>query len=218
MTPPHAPGSVDVVVTNPDGQTATASSAFTYIAPPVITAVTPGSGPTSGYTDVTVIGTGFDQTATVTIADSTVPVTGRQGSTAITVLSPAHPEGPVDVIVTNADGQQSIKRNAFTFVTDAQSSVDAAMPPVFVSKPRLAVAGKKMRIRWSRPTSQGSPVDTYRVFVKTSTAGTFRQVKSTSRRKTRIAIQPGLTYWVRISGRSEAGWGEPGPVATLRTR
>src|SRR5581483_10007365 len=45
VTPPHAAGAVNVTVTNPNGQSATASNAFTYNVPgPSITAINPTTG------------------------------------------------------------------------------------------------------------------------------------------------------------------------------
>ena len=59
----HPAGPVDVVVRNPDGQQATLTSGFTYAVfadpPPTVTSVSPGTGPTSGGTTVTISGFGF---------------------------------------------------------------------------------------------------------------------------------------------------------------
>jgi hypothetical protein len=57
VTPPHEEGFVDVVVTNPDGQTAT-SPGFHYGPAPVITSVAPASNVRPG-TLVTVTGANF---------------------------------------------------------------------------------------------------------------------------------------------------------------
>jgi hypothetical protein len=47
-TPPaHAPGAVDVVVTNPDDQFDTSEGGYTYDAPPAISSITPNHGPSS---------------------------------------------------------------------------------------------------------------------------------------------------------------------------
>jgi hypothetical protein len=215
-TPAHGPGQVTVVVTNPDGQSA--SGAFSYIAPPTISAVSPNSGPTDGYTRVTVTGTGFNTNATVMVGDMVAEVVDRQGSTAISLVTAVHAAGPVDVIVTNPDGQQAIAKGAFTFVGADGSLADLISPPQFVAPPRLKVVGATLRVRWSRPTSPGSPPDEYRVMLKKTSKGAFRQVAMTSLRKTRIKVRSGRTYWVRIMAHSEAGWGEPGPVARVRTR
>src|SRR6478735_5273344 len=60
LAPAHGAGSVDVTVTNPDGGTYTLASAFTYVTPtapvsdPIITSVTPASGPTTGGSAITI--------------------------------------------------------------------------------------------------------------------------------------------------------------------
>jgi len=51
-------GSVNVLVTNPDGLTGTLTNGFTYSAP-VVSSITPNSGPNSGGTFVTVTGSNF---------------------------------------------------------------------------------------------------------------------------------------------------------------
>ncbi len=211
-TPSHSPGAVDVTVTNPDGQTATLKSAFTYRAGPTINAVTPDSGPSSGYTKVSITGANFDPQAVVTFDDQEVPISGRT-ATLLTVTSPAHPAGPVDVIVTNPDGQRAIASDAFTYTLDTEAGTNESATPWFVAKPRLIKLGKRLRVRWSRPSSIGSPPDAYRVLMKTSAGASFQQVKATSRRRVDIRIKRATTYWVRIVAHSAAGWGAPGPVA-----
>ena len=67
-TPAHAAGAVDVLVTNPDGQSGTLASGYTYVAPPpapTVTSVGPTDGPTAGGTAVTITGTGFVSGAAV---------------------------------------------------------------------------------------------------------------------------------------------------------
>ncbi len=59
VPPRAAAGAVDVVVTNPDTQTATRTAGFTYFDPITVTGVNPSSGPAAGGTRVTVKGTNF---------------------------------------------------------------------------------------------------------------------------------------------------------------
>lgn len=56
---------VDFKVTNPDGQFGTATAGFAYVRPPVISSISPSSGPSAGGTTVTIIGTDFTAGATV---------------------------------------------------------------------------------------------------------------------------------------------------------
>src|SRR5206468_689053 len=74
-TTAHAAGAVNVVVTNADTQSGTCTGCFTYLAPaPVVSSVTPTSGPTAGGTSVTVAGTGFVAGATVSFGGSALTV------------------------------------------------------------------------------------------------------------------------------------------------
>ena len=116
-TPAHAAGTVGVMVTNPDNQSATLATSFSYVVPPpTVTGVAPASGSTNGGTAVTITGTGFAAGATVTIGGN--PATGVTvgNSTSITATTPAHAAGAVGITVTNADGQSATSANAFTYI------------------------------------------------------------------------------------------------------
>ena len=62
-TAAHAPGIVDVVVTNSDTKSGTLTQGFTYTTAsnpaPTVTAISPTSGTANGGTAVTITGTGF---------------------------------------------------------------------------------------------------------------------------------------------------------------
>lgn len=55
---PTVPNAVDVVVTQPSGQTGTSAGGFSFVAP-TISSITPDSGATAGDTTVTITGTNF---------------------------------------------------------------------------------------------------------------------------------------------------------------
>ena len=113
-SPAHAAGQVTVLVTSPDGQTA--SDTFTYLAPPSAVAFSPRSGPTAGGTTVTISGEGFDPEASVTFGGSPGSVVKRDGTTSIAVKSPAHPAGSVEIAVVNPDGAAATAEHAYTYV------------------------------------------------------------------------------------------------------
>jgi hypothetical protein len=121
-TPAHAVGVVDVVVTNQDGQFVTKAGGYTYVQvplqpPPVITSVSPASGPTSGNTVVTVTGTGFTAGATLTFGGTAaLPGTVVVTATTVTGTTAGGLAGPVDVTVTNTDRQSSTLVGGFTYV------------------------------------------------------------------------------------------------------
>ncbi|MHB8877881.1 MAG: beta strand repeat-containing protein [Myxococcaceae bacterium] len=104
-TPAGTLGPADVVVTNPDSNTGTLSSGYTYRAAPVVSSVAPVFGPAGGGTAVTITGTGFLSGASVTIGGTAATGLTIVSDTSITATSPAGTVGPADVKVTNADGQ-----------------------------------------------------------------------------------------------------------------
>ena len=76
VTPAHAFGDVNVVVSTPGG-TATLTDGYTYVVDPTVTAVSPDEGPTTGGTPVTLTGTGFR--AGIQVSFDGVPATGADG-------------------------------------------------------------------------------------------------------------------------------------------
>jgi Flp pilus assembly pilin Flp len=117
VTPVHAAGVVDVVVTV-GGQTATSTGAFTYVTPPpVISNVGPTSGPAAGGTTVTVSGSGFSTTAgatTFTFGGTAAASVTCSSTIRCDVVTPAHAVGAVNVVVT-VGGQSGTLTNGFTF-------------------------------------------------------------------------------------------------------
>ena len=97
-TPAHAAGTVDVVVITGAG-TATASAAFTYVAPPTVTGIAPNKGSTAGGTSVVITGTSFTGATLVSFGTSSASFTVNS-VTQITATSPAGNAGAIDVTVT----------------------------------------------------------------------------------------------------------------------
>ncbi|PYP89132.1 MAG: hypothetical protein DMF61_03970 [Blastocatellia bacterium AA13] len=124
-TPSHAAGSVNVVVTNSDGQSGTLTGGFTYSAPanpaPTVTSASPSSGPDTGGTAVTISGTGFLAGATVKFGGTAATNVNVVNGTSITATTPAHIAGAADVVVTNTDGQSGGRSAAFTYVGGAET-------------------------------------------------------------------------------------------------
>ena len=115
-TPPHTQGSVNVVVTNPDGQSATLANGFTFGAPaPTIMSVSPTTGLTTGGTAVTLTGTNFVSGATVTFGGTAATSVVVVSTTQITASTPPHKPGSVNIGVTNPDSQRGTLASGFTY-------------------------------------------------------------------------------------------------------
>ncbi|WP_162257712.1 IPT/TIG domain-containing protein [Agromyces sp. Root81] len=114
VTPAHAAGPVDVVVTTPGG--VSNALPFTFVPAPVLTALSPDEGPVAGGTLVTVTGTDLAGVTGLTVDGVSVPFT-QVSATEVTFTTPAHAAGPVDVVVTTPGGASNAL--PFTFVHDA---------------------------------------------------------------------------------------------------
>lgn len=114
-TPAHAPGLVDVVITNTDAQSVTRAGAFTFVAAPVLTSLTPVHGPVQGGTRITLTGSDFTRGAVVRVGGVPAFAVDVVNATTITAVTNAGAPGLVDVQVINPDDQASTLTGAFTF-------------------------------------------------------------------------------------------------------
>ena len=128
VTPPHAAGTVNVVVTNGGGQSGTLANGFTYDTPPTnppptVADVSPASGPIAGGTAVTITGTNFVTGATVSFGGAAASNVNVTSSTSISATTPAHAAGNVNVTVTNSNGGSDTAPNAYTYTTGQGETV-----------------------------------------------------------------------------------------------
>jgi hypothetical protein len=115
-TPAHAQGSVNVVVANPDGQSATRTGGFTFNATaPVLIGVAPRTGLTTGGTSVTLTGQFFAPGATVTFGGAAATSVVVVSATLITAKTPPHKPGAVNIVVTNVGGELGTLSSGFTY-------------------------------------------------------------------------------------------------------
>ena len=77
-----------MTVTNPGGQSGSLASAFTYLAQPTVSSVSPNSGSTVGGTAVTITGTNFAAGATVTFGSAAATGVTVVNGTTITATTP----------------------------------------------------------------------------------------------------------------------------------
>jgi uncharacterized delta-60 repeat protein len=84
-------------------------------AAPTVVGIVPIEGPPTGWTVVTLTGTGFLPGATVAMGGAAATVTAVVNATTITAITPAHMAGAVSVVVTNPTGEISTLAGAFTY-------------------------------------------------------------------------------------------------------
>jgi hypothetical protein len=116
-------GTVNVTVFQ--GGATSNSVPFTYAAP-VLTSISPATGPASGGTLATINGSGIAPSATVRFGNLAAPVSTVTGSTQLTVTVPAG-TGTVNVTVTQ--GGATSNSVPFTYAGPAVSSISPATGP-----------------------------------------------------------------------------------------
>ncbi|MDP1828904.1 MAG: IPT/TIG domain-containing protein [Archangium sp.] len=123
---PQGTGVADVSIANTDGQGASLSGAFTFVAPPSIASITPARGPSQGGTRITLTGVDFQPGATLRIGGSPAMAVTMSGPTTLTGYTPSGPPGPADLEVTNPDGQRTVLPNGFSW--DAAPAITTVSP------------------------------------------------------------------------------------------
>jgi hypothetical protein len=131
VSPAHALGTVDVIVTSPTGTSATVAEAkFTYTTATTVTSIAPVSGVAG--TTVTIYGSGFTGATSVTFGGSFASFTVVNDNI-ITAVSPAHALGVVNVIVTAPGGTSAaVAGSQFTY-TSGVPSITALTPSIGTS-------------------------------------------------------------------------------------
>ncbi len=114
-TKSHALGSVKVQVTTPGG-TATSAGDYTFEGSPVITQLTPTTGPTTGGTRVTITGTSLIGASAVKFGTTPATSFTVTSLTKITATTKSHAAGSVTVSVTTPRGTATSSGD-FTFVS-----------------------------------------------------------------------------------------------------
>jgi hypothetical protein len=102
-------------------------SAFRFVLAPTIASLTPATGDVSGGTVVRVSGSGFGANATVTFGGTRSPLVTLVNDTTLDVVAPAHAPGPVDVVLTSADGSSATLSAGFQY-TRAAPTITAIAP------------------------------------------------------------------------------------------
>lgn len=108
-------GTYDVIVTNPDDQTAALTSAFTVVdVPMIVTGVSPNSGRNDAETPITVTGANFLDGAWVYVGETELATTFISNTTLTATVPAGLTPGTYDVAVDNPDGRSAMLTDGFT--------------------------------------------------------------------------------------------------------
>ncbi len=132
VSPAAGSGTVDITATTLNGSSEiVAGDRFAYF--PVVTSVSPRSGPSAGGQTVTISGAGFIGTTTVSFGGTPASSFTVNNGGSITAVTPAHAPGTVDVTVT-ANGQTSPTSSAdlYTFQFPTTTSLASSANPSIV--------------------------------------------------------------------------------------
>jgi hypothetical protein len=121
-------------------------------APPTLVSVTPDLGPTNGGTLVTILGTGFENGATVSFGALPAAAVAVLNTTNLSAVTPPSGAGAVDVTVMNADGQSAVLKNGFTYVPPGA-------PPSIASQPTNQVVSVGATVVFSVVAAGTAPLN-----------------------------------------------------------
>ena len=111
-----------IAVTDPSsGATTSIAVDVVSASAPLVTAVSPNAGSTLGGTQVTLVGSHFDAPCAVSFGAAAGSAVDARGD-ALGVVTPAHAEGTVDLVVTCGSDQVTLPQ-AFTFTRGRRRSV-----------------------------------------------------------------------------------------------
>ena len=126
--------------------------ALPLYADPIVQSIEPNRGPDSGGTTVTITGKGLSVSVAcllpcpprVGFGDVFVDAT-EESDTRLTVTTPAHPAGTVDVTVDVPGGNSVVVDDGFTFVSGPESAYERVLLPVYFEDEIPGAFGSRWR-------------------------------------------------------------------------
>jgi hypothetical protein len=151
------PGTVDVTVISPDGQSGTLKDGFTILpAPaPAVTSTSPVAQEADYPGPIEIYGAGFVSGGTVQFGEGNFPrMTSWIGSTKISAyLQSSFSAGTVDIIVTNPDGKSGTLKDGFTVLPSPPPTVLRVEPSAALPGDRVMIYGENFL--WPRMVEFG---------------------------------------------------------------
>ena len=114
---PDDSGQIEAAVSNLNNLTASLKKSIPGVAPvaPVVTGITPTSGPAAGGSTVTLTGTGFTGTTGVSVGGAAATLVAVASDTSLAFTTPAG-TGSAPVVVTTPAGSSDGTKTAYSYV------------------------------------------------------------------------------------------------------
>jgi hypothetical protein len=124
------PGTVNVYLTNAIGTSPNVSNAwYTYVAPPLVSHVSPPAGPTTGGTVVTLTGTSLNDATAVRFSGVAATSFSYGGNGELRAVAPPHALGEVDIVVEGPYGTSPTWANdRYTYVAPGVPVITSMWP------------------------------------------------------------------------------------------
>lgn len=125
---------------------------------PVLTSISPTSGPETGGKTITLTGENFKEGATVTVGGNAATGVTVQSKTEMSAVTPSGSVGTVDVVVKNPDVEQASEPQTFTY-TDATPPTVTSTTPADGASPDYTDSvntGVAIGATFNEPIQQGS--------------------------------------------------------------
>jgi hypothetical protein len=134
------------------------SLAAQQAAAPVITSITPSTGPASGGTALLILGSGLSVPpnfacfapcpTTVRFGDVEV-VPREESSSRIVVITPPHPAGAVDITLQTGDGRKTTVTGGFSFTEPGEDAYERVLVPIYSPDPVPGTGGSRWKTEFT---------------------------------------------------------------------
>ncbi|HXI84394.1 MAG TPA: family 16 glycosylhydrolase [Verrucomicrobiae bacterium] len=160
------------------------------LGPPLLLSVAPSNGCASGGTAITLTGTNFQNTATVTINGVNATAVTVVNTNTITAITGANAAGTYNIVLKCTNQPPTTLTNGFTYLG----------PPLFAGPGTVTPAVEGATLTWS--AASGSPPFTYGVYEATNSGGEINPLLTTNALSAFISLYPGsnspITYFFKV--------------------
>ena len=167
------------------------------LGPPLLLSMTPSNGCASGGTAITLTGTNFQNTSTITINGVNATNVVVVNTNTITAITVANSPGTYNVVLKTTGQPPTTLTNGFTYLGS----------PLFSGPATITPAIEGATLTWS--AASGSPPFTYGVYEATNSGGEINPLLTTNALAAFISLYPGsnspITYFFKVKAVNSCG-------------